>query len=305
MILRENCPICGQEAVSLFSWPFQSDELAPFLRRLPTEVARPYLAQRYEARHCRQCDFTFQKIAPDNQEVLHLYALHVDASIIEKEIEVQKLHWFAHMAEEILVLRQMIAVGRPKVLDFGCNWGKWASMALAFGCDVDAVEVNPVTSAFCSSRGIRIVDPDSLADDSYDFINVDQVLEHISDPRGLAETLARKLAPGGLMKWSTPQDRRLSDALVRASEAKDGTILRPARIDALEPLIHINLFSNRALRELGRKVGMEAVSLPFFAWLGAGQMWNLPRQIGRNLSVPKKRWLRQGTYLWFRRTAPS
>lgn len=305
MIHRENCPICGQSTVRLFSWPFQARELRHVVQRLPDAVAKPFLAESYEIRRCEPCDFLFQKIAPDTQEVLHLYALHVDASVIEMEIEDQKLHWFAHMAEEILVLRQMIPAGRPKVLDFGCNWGKWASMALAFGCDVDAVEVNPVTAKFCSSRGIQIIAPEALEDGHYDFINVDQVLEHISDPLDLARKLAVKLAPGGFMKWSTPHDRKLPDALVRASNAMDGTILQSARIDALEPLIHINLFTNRALRELGRKAGMEAVSLPFFTSLGAGQMWNLPRQIGRNLSVPRKRWLRQGTYLWFSRTSSS
>jgi SAM-dependent methyltransferase len=228
----------------------------------------------------------------------------MDASVIEKEIETQKLHWFAHMAEEILVLRQMIPAGRPKVLDFGCNWGKWASMALAFGCDVDAVEVNSVTAEFCSSRGIKVIDPETLEDNHYDFINVDQVLEHIADPLDVARKLADKLAPGGFMKWSTPQNEKLPGALLRAADVMDGTILQSANIDALEPLFHINLFTNKALRELGRKAGMEVVSQPLLTWLGAGQMWNLPRQIGRNLSVPRKRWLGQGTYLWFSRTAP-
>lgn len=305
MIHRDNCPICGQNAVRLFSWPFQAIELAPALQRLPDALAKPFLAERYEIRRCEPCDFLFQMIAPDALEVLHLYSLHADASVIEKEIEAQKLHWFAHMTEEILVLRQMIPTARPKVLDFGCNWGKWASMALAFGCDVDAVEVNPVTAKFCSSRGINVIDPETLEDNRYDFINVDQVLEHISDPLELAKQLADKLAPGGFMKWSTPQDRKLPGALLRAADAMDGSILRSDHIDALEPLIHINLFTNQALRKLGQEAGMEAVSLPFFAWLGAGQMWNLPRQIGRNLSVPRKRWLGQGTYLWFSRTSSS
>jgi len=303
MIYRDTCPICGGAAVSIFSWPFNSLGRACALERLPAELAAGFSSAGFEIKQCANCDFTFQRVAPDEEEILHVYALHADEAAIRSEIANQKLHWFAHMTEEILVLMQLVAARPPRVLDYGCNWGKWASMALAFGCDVEAVEVNPVTAKFCAARGIKIVDPSTLPDRSYHFINVDQVLEHIADPLALALQLAEKLAPGGYMKWSTPHDSALPQALARASLARDPSILDPQRIDALEPLVHLNLFTNQSLRKLGQRAGLDAVTLPFLKWLGAGQLWNVPRQVGRNLSTPRKRWLGQGTYLWFSRKA--
>src|SRR6185369_17118136 len=106
-----------------------------------------------------------------------------------EEIRRQKLHWFAHMTEEILVMRQILGARTPVVLDFGCNWGKWASMALAHGCEVYGVDVNRDASAFCAARGIRMISREQMREVRFDFINVDQVLEHLSDPLGVAREL--------------------------------------------------------------------------------------------------------------------
>jgi hypothetical protein len=190
---------------------------------------------------------------------------------------------------------------RPKVLDYGSNWGKWSSMALAYGCDTYAVEVNPVAIEFCRSRGIKMLAPAEMREHRFDFINVDQVLEHVAKPRELAAELASALLPGGYMKWSVPGDRKLPQKLRDAEKTRDYQVLDAEQIDPLEPLVHINLFSNRALRSLGGAAGLKPARLPFFKWLGAGQLWNMPRQFGRNVTVPQKRWRGSGTYLWFRR----
>ncbi len=302
MIFRDTCPLCAGQVERCFSWPFNSEILLPRILNLAADhCVQSLLLENYEVYYCKPCEFAFQRIAPESHEIVELYSLHQDESAILAEIAAQKLHWFAHMTEEILVARQLLPAGRLRVLDFGCNWGKWASMALAFGCEVDAVEVNPVAAKFCQSRGIRIVNPDDLEPSSYQFINVDQVLEHLTNPLEVTKKLVKCLAPKGIMKWSTPREKYLVRNLRVAQETSDDSILSPEHIDALAPLLHINLFSNHSLRVLGANVGLKPVSLPFFKWLGAGQLWNIPRQLGRNLTVPYKRWSRQGTYLWFQR----
>jgi hypothetical protein len=176
-------------------------------------------------------------------------------------------------------------------------------MALAHGCDVYAVEVNPTAADFCRRRGIKIVTRDELKDLRFDFINVDQVMEHLTDPLGVARLLAGLLQPWGMMKWSTPNNPELPRLLRAAQASGDESVLNPKTIDSLAPLEHVNLFSNESLKFLGRQVGLEPVRLPFWKWMGAGQIWNLPRQLNRNLIVPLKRFRMKGTYLWFKRRA--
>ena len=299
MIARTSCPITGEPAEVIFSRPYSLPALASFVTHAPLREA---LADKpYEIRSCPASGLVFQTWVMEEAELAGWYSPAKDREFFMGKIGEQKLHWFAHLTEEILVMRQMIPVPVPVVLDFGCNWGKWASMALAHGCEVYAVEVNRDAAAFCASRGIKMVTLADLKSLKFDFINVDQVMEHLSDPRTIARELAASLKAGGMMKWSTPHHPKLP-GLLRAAES-DGTnaVLNPVTLDPLEPLGHVNLFCGTTLEVLGRQVGLQPVQLPFWKWLGAGQLWNIPRQLNRNLTVPIKRWRAHGAYRWFQK----
>jgi len=301
MIKREKCPVSGQPAEVIFSRPYSSVELRPFAER--AGLAGALADKPYEVRQCAASGLHFQTWVMDDSELAGLYSPTVDQGYFHNEIAGQKLHWFAHLTEEILVMRQMVAARRPVVLDFGCNWGKWASMALAHGCEVYAVEVNRDAAAFCAARGIKIISRAQMRELRFDFINVDQVMEHLSDPLGVARDLAACLKPDGYMKWSTPDNPRLPRLLRAAQIRGDNAVLDAKTIDPLAPLEHVNLFSNASLRFLGAQVGLRAVRLPFWKWVGAGQLWNVPRQFNRNLVTPWKRWRMRGTYLWLEKAA--
>lgn len=255
----------------------------------------------YEIRYCATSGLYFQSWVMDDDELAKWYSSPAGDEFFGEKIAEQKLHWFAHQAEEILVLRQICQSARPTVLDFGCNWGKWASMALAFGCDVYGVEVNRNAAAFCRKRGIQIIDQDQLDQFPFDYVNADQVLEHVSDPIGLGRRLAGCLKPSGILKVSTPGNSRLPKILRKAQHEADNAVVNAETLDSLYPLEHVNLFSNSSLKIFGEKIGLERCRAPVLTWLGAGQLWNIPRQLNRNLIVPFKRWLGKGTYLWFKK----
>jgi len=301
MIERLNCPICSQPAPVLFSRPYSQPALQSIVARagLGTKLD----GKAYEIRHCASSDVWFQTWVMEDSELGGWYSPARDRASFIEEIGRQRLHWFAHLTEEILVMRQLVAAPVPVVLDFGCNWGKWSSMALAHGCEVFAVDVNRDASAFCASRGIRMVGYEDLPGLRFDFINVDQVVEHLSEPLKVARHLAASLKPGGFLKLSTPDNPHLPGVLARAQEAGDDSVLNVATLDSLLPLEHVNLFTADSLRALARAAGLEPARLPFWKWLGAGQLWNVPRQLNRNVLVPFKRALGRGTYQWFSKPA--
>ena len=139
--------------------------------------------------------------------------------------------------------------------------------------------------------------------ESFDFINVDQVMEHLSAPRQVAAELGACLRPGGLIKFSTPNNLELPKLLsqMQSSDSSQTKVPTAEAIDALFPLMHVNLFTPSALRVLATSVALVEFRQPLLPWLGAGQLWNLTRQLNRNLLTPFKRWLGRGTYLWFQR----
>ncbi len=300
MIQRVKCPISGEKSEIIFSRPYESIELN--VARLNSRVRSLYIDKHYEIRRCKESGLHFQTWVMEDGELCNHYCSPNDDSHFFEVIEKHRLYHFAHLTEEILLLRQMLSVKRPIVLDFGCSWGKWASMALAHGCDVYGTDVNPQASAFCSSRGIKMLGLSEITGYQFDFINVDQVLEHLSDPFGVAQLLSNSLRPGGLIKWSTPGATNLPSQLILAQSRGDYSVLSSKDFGALEPIEHINLFSNFSLRFLARRVNLTPIRLPFWKSLGASQLWNIPRQFNRNLITPWKRWRSNGTYLWLQKT---
>ncbi|MBI2949787.1 MAG: class I SAM-dependent methyltransferase [Verrucomicrobia bacterium] len=299
MIQRTTCPITGQPASIIFSRPYSRAEFQPLIAR--GKLAELVADKHYEIRHCAASGLHFQTWVMEDGELAGWYSPPTGDEFFQSEIAKQRLHWFAHMTEEILVFRQLCPEKWPAVLDFGCNWGKWGSVALAHGCDVFAVEVNRSAAEYCARRGIKIIAFDQLDELRFDFINVDQVMEHLSEPLSVAQKLAACLKPGGFLKMSTPDNPRLPRILAAAQRTGDNGVLNAKTLDSLAPLEHVNLFTRAALESLGQKAGLRVYRLPLIKWLGAGQLWNVPRQLNRNLVTPFKRWLGRGTYVWFQK----
>src|SRR5438876_5206382 len=271
---RLNCPVCEQSAPMLFSRPYASAEFQAF--RFADGLAAALEGKNYEIRHCSGCDLCFQTWVMEAKELALWYSPALGQELYQKEIARRKLNWFAHLIEEILVFRQLSPAAVPVVLDFGCNWGKWASAALALGCEVYGVDVNRAPAEFCASRGIKILSLPQAAQLRFDFINVDQVAEHLSDPLAVICQLADALKRGGFLKLSTPGNPRMRRDLARAQVDGNNAILNPRRLDPLMPLEHVNLFSARALKLLGHKAGLRHYRLPLLKCLGAAQLWNMP-----------------------------
>lgn len=299
MIQRLKCPLSGANAEVVFARPYSLPEMRAYTERcgLTAQLAdKPF-----EIRHCAASGLHFQTWVMDDSELAGLYSPPAAEKFFREQIGKQKLHWFAHMTEEILVMRQLVTANPAVVLDFGCNWGKWASMALAHGCDTYGLDVNRDAAAFCAARGIKMLAQDQLGVNRFDFINVDQVMEHLTDPLAVARTLAAALKPGGFIKLGTPDNPRLPQQLRAAQTNGNNSILDANQIDSLYPLEHVNLFNHASLRLLGERVGLREAKLPFFKWLGAGQLWNIPRQLNRNLTTPWKRMMGRGPYIWLQK----
>jgi SAM-dependent methyltransferase len=300
MMERAQCPICGQPAEVIFSRPYQLPKLQTLIAGSP--LAGSLSDKPYEVRYCSATDLYFQTWVMEEKELAGWYSPPVGDDFFMEEIGKQKLHWFGHMVTEILVFRQLCPEKVPVVLDFGCNWGKWASAALALGCEVFGVDVNQAAAGFCARRGVKIVSQEQLSQLRFDFINVDQVIEHLSEPLSVVRQLAGCLKPDGYIKLSTPGNPRLPGILRASQRSGDDAVLNARTLDSLLPLEHVNLFSRRSLVRLGELLDLQEHRQPLMKWLGAGQLWNIPRQFNMNLVVPFKRRRGHGTYIWLRRS---
>ena len=100
-----------------------------------------------------------------------------------------------------------------KVLDIGCGGGLLSEPVARLGADVvgaDAAERNiPVARLHAEQSGLDIdyrhcaAEDIVQTDERFDVVMALEIIEHVADPQGFAQTCADLLKPGGLMLCST------------------------------------------------------------------------------------------------------
>jgi SAM-dependent methyltransferase len=89
-------------------------------------------------------------------------------------------------------------------LDIGCGIGDF----LKFRPNTIGVDVNPKLVQYCQSRqlDVRLMSPDSLPfeNSSFDSVVLDNVLEHIANPKEILAEIARVLKPRGKLLVGVP-----------------------------------------------------------------------------------------------------
>ena len=96
-------------------------------------------------------------------------------------------------------------------LDVGCGAGLLAEPLARLGAKVTAVDAAPelieVARAHAAGQGLAIDYRATGVEDvggKFDLVTAMEVIEHVADPQAFIDSLAARLAPGGLMILSTP-----------------------------------------------------------------------------------------------------
>ena len=95
-----------------------------------------------------------------------------------------------------------------RVLDVGCGFGESLGYHTARGCDVYGVEadenIRRVVEKFGYKVHVGLFDDKVYEQDFFDYVTLDQVIEHVTDPLTTLRGVARILKPGGTAILSTP-----------------------------------------------------------------------------------------------------
>lgn len=95
-----------------------------------------------------------------------------------------------------------------RVLDVGCGFGQSLGYHTARGCDVYGVEADENIRRVAEKFGYKVhvgLFDDSIYEPGYfDYVTMDQVIEHVTDPLSTLRGVARILKPGGTAILSTP-----------------------------------------------------------------------------------------------------
>ena len=260
---REHCPICcSSEVCVLFESGFGEGPVGDFMRRYYGCDVSTLPDGRYELMRCLNCSLVYQGWVGNFHLLDELYSVWINDGSHPEQDEQYKA-FMRHPLEyrdahEILTLAAFLdrPVNGLVTLDFGMGWAMWARVAQLLGCDSYGAELSRSRVQYARAHGIEVLRPDDLPSERFDFVNTEQVMEHIPDVRNTAERLVRSLKPGGILKVSVPSGERV-DRIV--GKLQQGRGLTNAEFVPIQPLEHVNSFTARSLSALAAQLGLRQV----------------------------------------------
>jgi len=136
-----------------------------------------------------------------------------------------------------------------RVLDIGCGFGESLGYHAARGCDVYGVEADEnilrVADKFGYKVHVGLFDPELYSASFFDYVTMDQVIEHVTDPLVTLQGVSRILKHSGTAILSTPN-----------ANGWGAKIFRRRWIN-WHPPYHLQFFSKRSMKIAAEKAGLE------------------------------------------------
>ncbi len=303
-----DCPACASNgAPTICAARFDGPSLRPLLRARYGHHADRVRTARFEVAHCPDCDTLFQTRVGSPELLAALYDRWIPAGL--NSVTTARFDWLAshpHQSRDghdLMTAASLLR--RPlhglRVLDFGMGQGLWTRIAKALGCDSHGFDLSASRMALAARHGVVPVPRDHIPGGAFDFINAEQVFEHLPDPRETMGLLAAGLQPGALLRVSVPAQGKVREALARVGRGEATTL---TDLDPVFPLEHITAFSEAGLTRLGEAAGLRTVRggladrLAFLRHRGALSL-RAPRNTAKELARPFVR--PRSLTVWFRR----
>lgn len=236
-----NCRICGSATTDSFL------------------LVAPEDASLVRAFHCRRCSAYFTNppsASYDDWDGVGYYLGHA--------AYIQERH------EKLFAFVETLTGGSRRFLDIGAGLGLSLKVGIARGWKARGIEPNKTLAAYAERElGLNVIhgyfgrgsaSMQLLRDDSYEYILIDNVLEHIHRPVEFLQDAESLLSRGGLMVVAVPPVDWLRRLLAQSAFIRNRVTY--ASINAFySPIQHVNFFSRRAF-EILTATHLQAKLLP-------------------------------------------
>ncbi len=300
---REHCPACLCEDTKLvYGCDFLSEPVKTFINLKFEQVVQQYFeSERYILKKCKSCDLIYQERIFNETGMSQLYNKWLfDGDRERFDLPGSTLSRFMYYSQELLTIATLFdkSVQDIKLLDYGMGKGQWCSVARDIGYDITGTDVSSDLLEHGRSIGLKVVPLSDFPNTSYDFINTEQVFEHLGKPLEVLESLRDAIEPNGVIKISVPYGSNIENR----AHLMDWSVPREDRnfIVSITPGIHINTFSQNSIKVMGEKLGLKLITprsiLSEYRLINAAT----PKELLKSLLRPIYRRLVGFTYVYLR-----
>lgn len=149
-----------------------------------------------------------------------------------------------------------------RVLDIGCGFGETLAYHEARGCEAHGIDADENVVRVAQRYGLKaragLFHPEDYDSESFDYVTLDQVIEHVISPSEFLAGVAAVLRPGGIAILSTPN-----------ANGYGARIFGRRWINWHVPY-HLHQFSRHSLSISAQRAGLSVVTLRTItnsAWL--------------------------------------
>lgn len=212
------------------------------------------VGETYRLERCGRCGLVYQRWVPDDAMLQVLYGRNGVAVSDGTTRTLGERVVYSHQVE-CLVRHLRRPPVEVDVLDFGAGSGTWLNMARALGCRTTGAELDATGAERLRSLGHECVRPDQLPEQEFDYVNAEQVVEHLIDPAAAITAISASLRPGGILRIAVPDAAGIEDRLLIGDwAAPKGS---HDSLNAIAPLEHVNCFAGDSLSRLAAMGGLE------------------------------------------------
>jgi SAM-dependent methyltransferase len=306
-ITRIFCPACKSTTHKvIYSCEFSAPPVRDYIEAFYAPqggVELKYLeGGRFTLRECSACGVIYQEEIPNEFLSQKLYEEWLDPEIaLKQHLDSKDLNYYSGYAQEIMMLIAYIKAipSRLKFFDFAMGWGRWAMIAMAFGCESYGLELSRSMQEYARSHGIQVISWDEMPHYRFDVINAEEILEHIAEPLETLSYLKNSLKAEGIIKISVPDGHDIK----RRLSISDWTAPKFSKnsLNAVSPLEHINCFNRASLTRMADLAGLEIVNMPLSLQYACSTNWRMIKPALRNILYPLYRSvLKRGTHIFLR-----
>jgi 2-polyprenyl-3-methyl-5-hydroxy-6-metoxy-1,4-benzoquinol methylase len=259
---RTVCPACENTSSRLlYSNGFLKEPIISYLKKYYSNnsIDFSFLENtEFIIEECLQCGLIYQKNILNDEYMSKFYD---DWLTLPEEIGIrQPADYYKMNSRELERIGRCFSTSyRYKVLDFGAGWGEWSKMAQAYGAEAFALELSEGKKNHLIANGIKTLSWQDIGECKFDFINTEQVFEHIPNPLQTLQYLSKSLNDNGIIKISVPNGLNTKNNLKKAdwfAERFGHTSLMP-----IQPLEHINCFTIPCLEYLTKRSQLTRINL--------------------------------------------